>query len=161
MRFKYFRNTQFWLADLGSIKENFKIGIIEISVKRAFQWYMTYACYPWKKNHPLVRQGVSRTSFLNQKYICIKTFFKFLALSKSFISFVFIYSKIWRPNLSYYIYFLIWKKSLNNQRIQLLNFVATYNIHKIRVRGCEILPIPSKLMISHLVYSIFATIIMI
>ena len=48
--------------------------------------------------------------FFRIKKICNKTFFKFLALSKSFISFVFIYSKIWRPNLSYYIYFFIRNK---------------------------------------------------
>ena len=42
---------------MGKIKENIKIGIIEISVKRAFQWYMTYAYYPWKNKHPPVRHG--------------------------------------------------------------------------------------------------------
>ena len=43
----------------------------------------------------------------------------------------------------------------NNQRTQLHNVGATYNIHTIRLRGCAILPIPYKLMTSHLVYSIF------
>ena len=57
---------------------------------------------------------------------------------------------------SCYIYFIDTKKVRhNNQCTQLLNFLATYNIHTIRLRGCAILPIPYKLMISHLVYSIF------
>ena len=43
----------------------------------------------------------------------------------------------------------------NNQRTQLHNVGATYNIHTIPLRGCAILPIPYKLMNSHLVYSIF------
>ena len=45
------------------------------------------------------------------KNVCNKDDFKSLALSKSLISFVFIYSKIWRPNLSCYIYFLIGNES--------------------------------------------------
>ena len=43
----------------------------------------------------------------------------------------------------------------NNQRTQLHNVGATYNIHTKQLRGCAILPIPYKLMNSHLVYSIF------
>ena len=63
---------------------------------------------------------------------------------------------------SSYIYFSYEKKvQHNNQCTLLLNFVATYNIHKIQLRGCEILLIPSKLMISHLVYSIFGVICLI
>ena len=57
---------------------------------------------------------------------------------------------------SSYIYFLYEKKVRhNNQRTQLLNFVAAYNIHKIRLIG---LLIPSKVIISHLVYSIFGVV---
>ena len=57
---------------------------------------------------------------------------------------------------SSYIYFLYEKKVRhNNQRTQLLNFVATYNIHKIWLIG---LLIPSKVMISHLVSCIFGVV---
>ena len=63
-----------------------------------------------------------------------------------------------------FVTYIFWYKrrvSLTNQHIQLLKFVTTYNIHKIWLRGCEIFPISSKLMISHLVYSIFGVICLI
>ena len=57
---------------------------------------------------------------------------------------------------SCYIYFFDTKKVRhNNQCTQLHNVGATYNINTILLRGCAILPIPKKLMNSHLVYSIF------